>query len=272
MFDTQPQPSFPPLDWRAVATARAASRLGRRVVYEPSLPSTNTLARALLRSGAADGTIVLADDQTEGRGRLGRAWVAPPRSGLTVSILLRLSAAFPLYTLTPAAALAVGDLVRAFAAARCTLKWPNDVLVDGAKVAGILIDVDRTAAAWTVGIGIGLNVNAAPPLASATCLSRVAGRDLAREPLLVDLLGALEDRLAEAEQAPDALMSQWRERLATLGQRVSVAVPNEPDGLLQGVAVDVDAEGALIVLLDDGTRRAVRAGDVIPTADPPQAQ
>ena len=73
-----------PLDWRAIAAARAGSRLGRRVVYEAAMPSTNLLARELARRGAADGTVVLTDDQTQGRGRLGRQWLVPPCSGITV--------------------------------------------------------------------------------------------------------------------------------------------------------------------------------------------
>lgn len=251
--------SFPPLNWRAIAAECGTARLGRHVVYEPALPSTNTHARALLRAGGADGTVVLTDDQTQGRGRLGRTWVVPPRSGLTVSVILRLARAYPLHTLTPAAALAVGDVVGAVVGARCSLKWPNDVLIDGRKVSGILIEVDGTVGNWTAVVGFGLNVNAAPPLASATCLAAITGTTLAREPLLVALLAALEDRVALAAEAPEVLLRAWRERLATLGQRVRVAVP---DGTLEGLAVDVDDEGSLIVALDDGTRRSVRAGDV----------
>ncbi len=257
---------FAPLNWRAVAAGRQAARLGRAVVYEPALPSTNTLARALAREGALDGTVVLTDDQTAGRGRLGRVWVVPACSGLTVSVLLRLSAAFPLHTLTPAAALAVGDVVGAVVGLRCTLKWPNDVLVDGAKVAGILIEVDALSDGWTAVVGVGLNVNAAPPLATAACLAHAAGKPLAREPLLLGLLSALEERLGLAAQDPGALMGLWRARLVTLGRRVRVAVP---DGMLEGLAVDVDAEGSLIVRLDDGARRTVRAGDVAPAAPSP---
>jgi BirA family biotin operon repressor/biotin-[acetyl-CoA-carboxylase] ligase len=235
-------------------------------VYEPALPSTNTLARTLARAGATDGTVVLTDDQTAGRGRLGRTWVVPPCSGLTVSALLRLSSTFPLYTLTPAAALAVADVAGAVVGPRCTLKWPNDVLVEGAKVAGILIEVDALADGWTAVVGIGLNVNAAPPLATATCLARAAGQSLAREPLLLDLLSALDERLCLAAQDPDVLMGLWRARLVTLGRRVRVTVP---DGTLEGLALDVDAEGSLIVRLDDGTRRTVRAGDVASAASGP---
>src|SRR5437588_605477 len=123
-----------PLDWHAVARARAGSRLGRHLIYEASVASTNLLARALLRHDAADGTVVVTDDQTRGRGRLGREWIAVPCSGLTFSVGLWPPASWRLHALSPAAALAVGDVVRDVVGARCTLKWPNDVLVDGAKV------------------------------------------------------------------------------------------------------------------------------------------
>src|SRR5919201_7140366 len=113
-----------PLDWRAVARARAGCRLGRHVIYEASVASTNLLARALLRHGAADGTVVVTDDQTQGRGRLGRAWIAVPCSGLTFTVCLRPPPELHLWALSPAAALAAHDVVRDVVGARCTLKWP----------------------------------------------------------------------------------------------------------------------------------------------------
>jgi BirA family biotin operon repressor/biotin-[acetyl-CoA-carboxylase] ligase len=249
-----------PLDWRAAARARAGSRLGRHVIYEASVASTNLLARALLRHGAADGTVVVTDDQTRGRGRLGREWIAVPCSGLTFSVCLRPPAGVRLHALSPATALAVGDVVHDIVAARCTLKWPNDVLVDGAKICGILIELDemgdRQAAAV---VGIGLNVNAAPPLASATCLAACTGAPLAREPLLIRLLAALERYVCAAEGTPDAVIRQWRDRLDTLGRQVRV---HSTTGMVEGVAVDVDAEGALLVRAHDGTTSLVHAGDI----------
>jgi BirA family transcriptional regulator, biotin operon repressor / biotin---[acetyl-CoA-carboxylase] ligase len=249
-----------PLDWRAVARARAGSRVGRHIIYEASVASTNLLARALLRRGAADGTVVVTDDQTQGRGRLGREWIAVPCAGLTFSVCLRPPADRLLHALSPAAALAVGGVVHDVAGARCTLKWPNDVLVDGAKVCGILIELDEMGDHRVAVVGIGLNVNAAPPLASATCLAASSGAPLAREPVLIRLLAALEQYVRAAESTPDVVIGQWRDRLDTLGRHVRV---HSTAGVVEGVAVDVDAEGALLVRSHDGTTSPIHAGDIL---------
>lgn len=251
--------AFSALDWQAIARTRVGCRLGRHVVYHTSLGSTNALARALLRDGALDGTVVLADEQTQGRGRLGRRWVAPARSGLAISVCLRPARNTHLPALSMAAPLAAGDVVRALAGPRCALKWPNDVRVDGAKLCGILLELEQLDGAWGVVVGIGLNVNAAPDLPGASSLAAAMGAPLPREPLVIDLLAALERYVALAEHRPQVLLQLWRERLETLGQRVAA---RGPDGVLHGLAEDVDAEGALLLRLDDGTLRAVHAGDV----------
>ncbi len=266
MTDTSPLP-FPPLDWQTVASARQGmvGRVGSHIIYYPSVDSTNPRARTLLREGAAHGTVVVADEQTQGRGRLGRRWTAPPRSGLAVSVCLRPPAGFPLPLVTVAAALAVGDTVRAVVdVSRCTLKWPNDVLVDGRKVCGILVELDGTPGAWTVVVGIGLNVNAAPPLPMAISLASAVGFPMPREPLLIDLFAALEGYLDHAAAQPETVMGLWRDRLATLGRRVRVATPG---GVLEGLAIDVDSDGALLLRLDDGTVRPLHAGDVSLASD-----
>lgn len=261
--------AYDTLDWPAVQIARDGARLGGRIVYRPAVRSTNLLARALMREGACDGIVVLTDDQTHGRGRLGRRWDVPAGSGLTVSLGLRLRPDFPLFSLTPATALAIGDAVRALVGTRCALKWPNDVLVDGAKVAGILVELDQVSDGWTAVVGVGINVNAAPPLPTATCLATALGRPLAREPLLVQLLAALEAYVEAAERAPRVVMEQWQERLETLGRSVAVTMPG---ATLEGLAVDVDAEGTLLLRLDDGTMRSIYAGDVGVARAPKQNQ
>ena len=233
--------------------------MGRHIVYEPSVASTNLLARALLRRGLTDGTVVVTDEQTQGRGRLGRQWISPPCSGLTFSVCLWPPTGFRLHALAPAAALAVGDVAHGVVGAGCTLKWPNDVLAHGAKVCGILVELDQVGDRWAAVVGIGLNVNAAPPLASATCLAAFADAPLAREPLLIRLLAALEQYVGVAEGTPDAVIQQWRDRLDTLGRRVRV---HSAAGIIEGMAVDVDAEGALLVRAHDGRTSPVHAGDV----------
>ncbi len=253
-----------PLDWQTVAAARRACRVGAAVVYEPSMGSTNERARSLLRHGGADGTVVVTDDQTSGRGRLGRTWTVAPRSALTVSIALRLPASFPLQIMTPAAALAVDTIVSAEVGPRCAIKWPNDVLIDGLKVAGILVELDE-AAGWHAVVGIGLNVNATPPYPHATSLAAATGRRFERHVLLIALLDAFEETLVGAERDPAQALRRWRSRLCTLGRRVRA---HTPAGTIEGVAIDVDENGALLLRYDDGTVRPLLAGEVSLAPDP----
>jgi len=212
--------------------------------------STNDRARELAVAGAPHGTLVTADEQTAGRGRQGRAWVAPPRSAVTMSMVLRDldegSAAVAL-----AAAVAVCD---ALAPLDCKIKWPNDVWVDRRKLAGILVE-GRPQEGWAV-LGLGLNVTTgreqfpADLRETATSL-RIAGDDRDAEEVLRALLEALHARLG----APAAeVLAAWRERDALLGEGVRWR-----DG--EGTAAGIDETGALLV--DTGDRRvALDAGEV----------
>jgi len=221
------------------------ARLGSPRLHLRSTDSTNERARALARAGAPHGTLVTATEQTAGRGRQGRAWIAPAGGALLCSLVLReLPGLLPL-----AAALAVGDV--AGPAAR--IKWPNDVLLDDRKVAGILIE-GRPREGWAV-LGIGINVTIAarefPPELRDTAIS------LARPPGSVDavldeLLAALERRLA----APDAdTLAAYRACDALAGRAITW------DGGA-GTAAGIDAEGSLLVRVADGGRIALRAGEV----------
>ncbi len=190
-----------------------------------STPSTQDLARKL-----PVGSAIVADHQTAGRGRLGRAWEAPPGTALLASFVL---ASHPLASLAAgvAAAEACGDGVR--------LKWPNDLLLEGAKLGGVLVEL--TGGRCVVGIGV--NLTAAPAGAS------MLGED--REALLDRLAAALERWFA---RPPERVLEAWRERADTLGRQVRVQLGEE---VIEGLAEDVDGDGALIV---DGRR--VLAGDV----------
>jgi BirA family biotin operon repressor/biotin-[acetyl-CoA-carboxylase] ligase len=242
-----------------VQQAIVGLRFVKRIAYYRSLPSTNLLARALTAEASSSGTVVIADDQTQGRGRLGHTWSVPPCSGLTFSLCLALDQLLPLHTLTPVATLAVHDVVHSLVGARCSVKWPNDVLVDGLKVAGILIGlVDAGDTMWAI-IGIGLNVGAAPDLPGASSLAAATTRTLARESLLADLLRALDARLVAACQSPSAVMDEWRSSLSTIGRRVRARTPRET---VEGMVLDVDGEGSLVIRLDDGQVRSLPAAEL----------
>ena len=231
--------------------------------------STQTIVFALAADGAPDRTVVVADSQTAGRGRRGRAWYDAPRESLLCSILLRprlAPAALPTLSLT--AAVAVAEALARVAGITPRLKWPNDVVVSGRKIAGILLEARLPAAspaspspgepAPVVALGIGINVaqRAFPPELAARATSlRLAGGDVDRDTVLSALLDVFDGWRARLEREGfSPVRARWRELADTLGRRVSV------DGLT-GVAVDVDDDGALLV--DDGFgRRRVTAGVV----------
>ena len=221
------------------------SRLGRPRLHLRTIGSTNARARELAAAGAPHGTAVTADEQTAGRGRQGRGWSTPPGSALAVSLVIR----DPDPLLSLRAGLAVADL----AGAGARVKWPNDVLVDGLKVAGILAE-GRPQEGWSV---LGIGVNAALDLAvlPADVRERAGTLGLAPAELpraLQELLGALERRLA---QPPEATLAALRERDALAGR------PVRWDGG-SGTGAGIADDGALLVRDAGGALHALAAGEV----------
>jgi biotin-[acetyl-CoA-carboxylase] ligase BirA-like protein len=236
-----------------------------RVVAQTGSSNTDLLAAA--RAGAPEGTVLAAESQTAGRGRLGRRWVSPPRAALTFSVLLRprrVPAAskgwVPLL-----AGVAVAAALRAETALDACLKWPNDVLVGGAKVAGILAEQSGDA----IVVGAGINVSGRQdelPAAGATSLALAGASGLDREHLLVSVLAELERWYLAwlGTTGPDAdacgLRPEYRRLSGTLGGPVRVSLPGGQ--VLTGTARDVDETGRLVVLAASGLV-AVSAGDVL---------
>jgi BirA family biotin operon repressor/biotin-[acetyl-CoA-carboxylase] ligase len=260
------QRAFDPAQFHALRAARGGS-FGAALHYQAETGSTNDDALAAARAGAPSGSVFLADHQTQGRGRRGKSWVAAPGHHLLFSILVRHGAAAP----PPSAlTLAVGLGVRAALApaslARLGLKWPNDVLAEGRKLAGILCEGQFTGSSLSaVVIGIGINVLAAPyppELAShVVCLEALAGdgaRVPPREQLLVDVLAEVEARLDTCtSQGFAALFSDFAEHDALAGERVEVS----GGAALAGIARGVDTEGRLLVE-SDGLLVPVLSGTV----------
>jgi BirA family transcriptional regulator, biotin operon repressor / biotin---[acetyl-CoA-carboxylase] ligase len=211
--------------------------IGRPRVHHRLTDSTNERARALAASGAPHGTVVTADEQTAGRGRQGREWVAAPGSSLLLSLVLRdAGPALPL-----AAAVAVCEALPVEAA----IKWPNDIWIDRRKVAGILVEA-RPQEGWAV-LGVGVNVRDHPPLEQATSLGSDIGTDELLDRLLLALDAWLSRPLAE-------VLTAWRSRDALYGEAV-----RWQNG--SGKAVGIDESGALLVDTDSG-RVALQAGEV----------
>jgi BirA family biotin operon repressor/biotin-[acetyl-CoA-carboxylase] ligase len=218
--------------------------IGSPRVHYRVTDSTNERGKALAKAGAAHGSLVTADEQTAGRGRQGRAWTAPPRSALLMSLIVRdFDELLPL-----TAAVAICDALPV----QCAIKWPNDVWIEGRKVAGILVE-GRPQSGWAV-LGIGLNVTteAFPTELTETATSlRLAGIETTAEAVLADLLPALDRRLTDP---PAAVLDAWRERDALKGRTIRWQAG-------EGMAAGIDQSGALLV--DTGAGQvALDAGEV----------
>ena len=222
-----------------------------------SLDSTNRYLLDEARAGAPEGLVAVADHQTAGRGRRGRSWVAPPGASLLVSVLLRPS-------LTPdraqllsiAAGLAMADAIASVAGFRPDLKWPNDLLVDDKKLAGLLAEADGDAV--VVGVGVNVEWHDFPPEVAelATACNVVTGRSVDRDAILDEFLVRFGERCRDLE----GVLADYRARLATLGRRVRVETGT---GTFTGTAVGVGGRGELLVDRDGSGPVAVHAGDVV---------
>lgn len=263
--------SRPPLDQRALQRALVRpGALWTGVDVVPSLGSTNTELVARANDGAPGGTVLVTEHQTAGRGRLGRSFSTPARAALTFSVLLRPTVPPHGYGWLPLLmGVAAVHGVRRIAAVRAELKWPNDVLVGGRKLAGILSEAAFGPAGPAVVIGIGLNVSQSReelPVDTATSLALSGAACTDRDPLLRAVLRAFAERYTRwVEHDGDAersgLAEEYRSCCATLGQRVRVHLPE--DGLLEGTATGIDAGGQLRVRAEDGREHALSAGDVV---------
>jgi len=249
--------------------ARLTTRMiGCALTVVSEIGSTNEAAMAAGHAGAPEGLCLLADRQTSGRGRLNRTWSSLPGLGVYTSILLRPAVPpdrAPILTLM--AGCAVVEAIRTVAAVQPQLKWPNDVLLEGKKVAGILTEMATLGSRVShVVVGIGINVNHRatdfPPevRATATSLALAGGRPVDRGEVILALYGALERwyRLHGSDGAAMILESA-RRAMATLGRDVVV---QSPGAAWQGKAVDLDQDGALLVRDATGTVQRVIADDV----------
>ncbi len=227
--------------------------------YHDAVDSTNRRARELAAEGRTD-VVVLADEQTGGRGRLDRAW-ASPSGGVWLSVLVRPdlpTAHAPVLTLAAAVA---GARAAREAGVPATIKWPNDLLVDGRKLAGILTEMEGEAdrVRWVV-VGIGVNANVDPAAvesaadgAAVTSLSAERGEPVDRRRFVQRLLETFD----ELRGSPEDVLDAWRDHADTLGRRVRVETS---DGVIEGEAVDVRFPGSLVVEVD-GDETVVAAGD-----------
>ncbi|HSB10621.1 MAG TPA: biotin--[acetyl-CoA-carboxylase] ligase [Blastocatellia bacterium] len=242
------------------------SKLGSTIVRFDSVSSTNDVARELAAAGTGEGTCVLAREQTAGRGRQGREWSSPAGEGLYLSVILRPEIkAAESAALTLAAAVAVAETLELDFQTPCDIKWPNDVLISGRKVCGILVEsaVDNDRLQYVV-MGIGVNVaqRAFPDEIGekATSIFLEAGLSIAPEEFMRPLLERLQRWYATVVSEPGRVLARWEE-LSSYARGCAVRVDSS-DYSIEGVTRGLAPDGALIIELANGETRAVVAGDV----------
>jgi BirA family biotin operon repressor/biotin-[acetyl-CoA-carboxylase] ligase len=245
-----------------IADGLPARFIGQKVIYYPRLTSTMDAARQKIIAGAPEGTVIMAGEQTAGRGRLKRLW-SSPAGGIALSVILYPQKDYLPY-LIMLASLAVVRSIALVTGLEAQLKWPNDVLIHGKKVCGILVesDIEKNRVAYAI-IGIGINANfklAAFPEISplATSLSDELGEDVPRVAIIRHLLIEME-RLYLTLPDGEPIYQAWRNKLATLGKRVRVT---SGESRLEGIAEAVARDGRLLLRQTDERLTEIIAGDV----------
>ncbi len=240
--------------------------LGAHIHYFDELPSTMDTAREKARKGCPEFTVVVAGAQVRGRGRLDRTWVSA-RGGLYFTVVVRppippaLSARANF-----AASLTLVKNLREMFEVPATVKWPNDILVDGKKISGMLSEMEAEAdrvAYINIGIGLNLNNDPTPDEPSATSLALLLGREVSKIAILDRFIADFQMLMQPAP--PNDVISQWKQYTSTLNRAVRVVTYNN---VTEGTAVDVDNDGALLIRLADGSIRRVVYGDCFHEKNP----
>jgi BirA family biotin operon repressor/biotin-[acetyl-CoA-carboxylase] ligase len=240
--------------------------VGREIHLVQEIASTNTLGMEMAGQGSPEGTVVIAETQTGGKGRRGRKWISP-KGNLYLSVILRPDIPMhkaPLITLM--GAVAAATTIRKVCGIPADIKWPNDILIAGRKVSGLLTEMsaeqDRIR---HIVLGIGIDVNMDPDVlppdvrAHATTLATEAGKKIDRPAFLQQLLRELDHWYQAFLLNEQDVLCEWKALNATIGNLVTVSGAGET---LEGLAQGIDEDGRLIVMLGDGTQRTVAAGDV----------
>lgn len=270
-----PRDPTDPLTPAAVQRHLRAAVFGHRIFYYPTIGSTNERALELAAAGEPEGGLVLAEEQTEGRGRRDRSWSSPPSLGIYASLILRPAIPAPRAPLlTFMAAVAAADALNEIPGVKARIKWPNDVTVDGRKIAGVLGEVrgaDPEVREMVVGIGVNVHHEERdfPPelLSRATSVRLASGRSSERAPLLARLLEGFEHRYARAlRDGPSTLLREW--------QSLSVLQPGDPIRVLgpagpaQGGFAGIDEEGGLRLTAPGGATLRVPFGELVEALEP----
>jgi len=241
--------------------------IGSNIRYLKETTSTMDDCKNMAHSGYEEGSVVLANSQKMGRGRFQRIWVSPPSENLHVSILLKPTFNQVKY-LNMAASLAVVDTIKKTADLDSTIKWPNDVQIDGKKISGILIEseISQSTVAFAV-VGIGLNINLSPEnhpeiQKIATSLKDQTNYKFNRSTVFLNLLKSLDYYYSEIKTG-SSLTSLWAKKLNTLGNKIEVSFKDNPkEEYISGTAISVNENGSLNIQMDDNTIFVANSGEV----------
>lgn len=244
-----------------------SSLFAHNIIYHKAINSTNTLAKELAANGAPEGTLVLAEEQTEGRGRINRVWLSPAYENLYFTIVLRPCVqAEQLFVFTMILALAASDAVNKMIGIRPLIKWPNDLYVGRKKLGGILTEFSvREKTVEYVILGLGLNVNWNPHeeesmLYPATSIFTEMGTRFSRSDLLIEILKFYESHYREVLGGHiDNIYKRWNELSLIKGREVEIHSGQET---VRGNVVRIDRNGALIIIDGDGRKKRIQSGDV----------
>jgi BirA family biotin operon repressor/biotin-[acetyl-CoA-carboxylase] ligase len=262
-----------PLQLQQVRDGLVTTRLGKRLHYFLEIDSTNSHAQRLAAEGADEGAVIIAEAQTHGRGRLGRSWISPPFVNLYFSVILRPRLPpVDAPQLTLMAAVALTDTLAQFLQIPPIIKWPNDILVGGKKLAGVLTEssCDSKRIEFVI-LGIGVNLNY--PVASmpelirqrATSIVSVTEKSVSRELFLRRLIQDLDRCYGELEDAGfHSIATRWEALFGLRGKKVRVEMG---DQVVTGTARGIDRDGALLLESEGGAPLRIVAGDVVPVED-----
>ena len=246
----------------SVRTQLNTKFIGHNLYYYPKLTSTMDIAKKKAQEGANEGTVVIAGEQTSGRGRLGRTWLSP-QGNLALSVILKPSLD-KVHQLIMVTSLAVVRAIKKVADIEAEIKWPNDVLIGGKKVCGILIEteVQRDKVLFAT-IGIGININrdplATPEISStATSLTSESGKEIQKDKVVVALLSEIEQLYLES-QAGTSIYKEWKQHMGTIGQWIQVKAG---ESIKRGQAETVTEGGNLILRDANGNITEILVGDV----------
>lgn len=253
------------LNAEKIITLLGNSLFSNNIKIYKCLPSTNNTAKEIFKQGAAEGTVILAEEQTAGRGRLDRKWVSPSGKNTLMSLLLKPSINIEkIYSLTLALALAVTDAVEIMTGLPPMIKWPNDIYLNRKKLGGILTEfrIKGSAIEYVI-LGLGLNVNWCPDneiIFPSTCLRKELGKDVSRNQLLGHILQKYNDLYEKILRGDTEDFNKRCNKLSLVtGNNVTINAQGE---VIQGRAVGIDVDGALLVEGINGEVKKVLNGDV----------